>query len=124
MNITPLSNENSILIYTTDEMQSIYTGQSLDLYWTYNLVCPSISQYLKMVDKSESLYQLILPYNSFSLETGGLFLLLSKLMGACSPVGCDRDIDSLTILIGRLYQIRDDYQNLISKDVIAPFGPL
>jgi hypothetical protein len=45
-------------------------------------------------------------------------------MGACSPVGFDREIDSLTILIGRLYQIRDDYKNLMSEDVIAAFYPL
>jgi hypothetical protein len=38
-------------------------------------------------------------------------------MGACSPVAYDRDIDDLTVLIGRLYQVRDDYQNLMSKDV-------
>ncbi len=39
-----------------DEMRSLYTGQSLDLYWTYNLICPSIPEYLKMVDKSMSFF--------------------------------------------------------------------
>lgn len=103
--IRELNNPECLSIFTK-EMRSLYTGQSLDLYWTYNLVCPSIPEYIKMVDK----------------KTGGLFLLLSKLMGACSPVGYDRDIDSLTILIGRLYQIRDDYQNLMSKEYTAQKG--
>jgi geranylgeranyl pyrophosphate synthase len=101
-----------------DEMQSLYEGQSLDLHWTYNSVCPSIPEYLKMVDKSMLSVSRADPVFELTvLETGGLFRLLCRLMIACSTVGFDKDINDLTVLFGRLFQIRDDYQNLMSVEV-------
>lgn len=35
-----------------DEMRNLYIGQSLDLYWTYNVECPTVEEHLKMVDNS------------------------------------------------------------------------
>ena len=46
---------------SADEMRKLYSGQSLDLYWTYNVVCPSLPEYLKMVDNSASIL-----YNNIS----------------------------------------------------------
>lgn len=101
-----------------DEMRNLYEGQSLDLYWTYNLICPSIPEYLKMVDKSMSFFiHKSSAIELTALETGGLFRLLCRLMVACSTVEFDKDINDLTVLFGRLFQIRDDYQNLVSLDV-------
>ena len=45
-----LSNPSCLRIFI-EEMQQLYVGQSYDLYWTHNALCPSISEYLKMVDK-------------------------------------------------------------------------
>jgi len=84
-------------------------GQSYDLYWTHNALCPSISKYLKMVDK----------------KTGGLLRMLTRLMVAESPVGekaSDDDLNLLSCLIGRFFQIRDDYQNLASADYAKQKG--
>lgn len=90
-------------------MQQLYVGQSYDLYWTHNILCPSISEYLKMVDK----------------KTGGLFRMLTRLMIAECParekVSGD-DLDLLSCLIGRFFQIRDDYQNLASADYAKQKG--
>lgn len=96
-------------------MQQLYVGQSYDLYWTHNALCPSIAGYLKMVDK----------------KTGGLFRMLTRLMVAESPVGgggdddgrlTDDDLNLLSCLIGRFFQIRDDYQNLASADYARQKG--
>ncbi|KAH8126288.1 geranylgeranyl pyrophosphate synthase [Trichoderma asperelloides] len=88
-----------------EEMEQLYVGQSYDLYWTYNVLCPSISSYLKMVDK----------------KTSGLFRVMTRMMIAESPVCQEADIseDSMNLfscLLGRYFQVRDDYQNLVSMD--------
>lgn len=103
-----LSNPSCFRIFI-EEMQQLYVGQSYDLYWTHNALCPSISEYLKMVDK----------------KTGGLFRLLTRLMVAESPVGekvSEDDLNLLSCLIGRFFQIRDDYQNLASADYAKQKG--
>jgi len=103
-----LSNPSCFRIFI-EEMQQLYVGQSYDLYWTHNALCPSISEYLKMVDK----------------KTGGLFRMLTRLMVAESPVSekvSDDDLNLLSCLIGRFFQIRDDYQNLASADYAKQKG--
>ncbi|KAK1149438.1 hypothetical protein N8T08_006661 [Aspergillus melleus] len=90
-------NAISILL---EELQNMYLGQSWDLYWMYNLSCPSPDEYLNMVDN----------------KTGALFRLLVRLMQAETrqeSVPTDA-LDQLTILFGRFFQVRDDYMNLCS----------
>ena len=84
-----------------EEMHQLYVGESYDLYWTHNTICPLLSDYLKMVD----------------MKTGGLFRMLTRLMIGESPVSkrvSDSDLKLLSCPIGRFFQIRDDYQNLTS----------
>ena len=102
-----LSNPSCFRIFS-EEIQQLYVGQSYDIYWTHNALCPSISEYLKMVDK----------------KTGGLFSMLTRLMVAESPVTkvSDDDLNLLSLLIGRFFQIRDDYQNLASADYAKQKG--
>ncbi|KAI4197918.1 MAG: hypothetical protein LQ350_005621 [Teloschistes chrysophthalmus] len=110
-----LSNPACLTVFT-EEMQQLYIGQSYDLYWTHNAICPSVSQYLKMVDK----------------KTGGLFNMLTRLMLAesplirnkkTSPIGNDDyDFSLFSLLLGRFFQIRDDYQNLSSADYAKQKG--
>jgi len=103
-----LSNPSCFRIFN-EETQQLYMGQSCDLYWTHNALCPSISEYLKIVDK----------------KTGGLFRMLTRLMVAESPVRArvwDDDLNLLSCLIGRFFQIRDDYQNLASADYAKQKG--
>ena len=78
----------------------------MDLYWRDSLTCPTEQEYVEMVNN----------------KTGGLLRLAVKLMQACSSSTtychylCDeltgRDYVPLVNLIGILFQIRDDYQNL------------
>jgi geranylgeranyl pyrophosphate synthase len=36
-----------------EESKALYIGQSLDLHWTTNLECPSIKEYIKVLDASK-----------------------------------------------------------------------
>ena len=91
-----------------EEIGHLFVGQGWDLYWKHQLQVPTKEEYLQMVD----------------LKTGGLFRLLARLMltgsqhsaKVDSQVGGDGSVDlsSLSCLLGRFFQIRDDYQNLHS----------
>ncbi|KAI9774496.1 MAG: hypothetical protein M1839_001684 [Geoglossum umbratile] len=89
-----------------EELECLYLGQSWDLYWKYNLICPSEEEYLNMVDN----------------KTGGMFRLLVKLMQASSPLSTTADFFHLTFLFGRFFQIRDDYMNLQSGSYTSQKG--
>ncbi|KAH9223722.1 isoprenoid synthase domain-containing protein [Leptodontidium sp. 2 PMI_412] len=71
-----------------DELECLYLGQSWDLYYKFNLCCPTESEYLTMVDN----------------KTGG------KNEKECI------DFNRLTLLFGRFFQIRDDYMNIDSVE--------
>ncbi|KFY89752.1 hypothetical protein V500_05515 [Pseudogymnoascus sp. VKM F-4518 (FW-2643)] len=90
----------------SEEMGNLYKGQSLDLFWTFECTCPSIEQFLKMVD----------------CKTGGLFRMLAKLMIAKSSLTSTPELATLMTLIGRYFQIRDDYMNLTSSDYAKQKG--
>lgn len=86
-----------------EEMEQLYIGQSYDLYWTYNVLCPSISNYLKMIEK----------------KTSGLFRVMSRMMMAESRFYQEVSVDKLNLfscLLGRYFQVRDDYKNLVSVE--------
>ncbi|KAK8061808.1 hypothetical protein PG994_008174 [Apiospora phragmitis] len=85
-----------------EEMDRLYLGQGYDLFWTFNTTRPSIEQYMIMVD----------------YKTGALFSLLVRLMAAKSEVGPTEapDLTRLVVLLGRYFQIRDDYMNLTSAE--------
>lgn len=51
------------------------------------------------------------------LETGALFNMLVRLMGAKSHSPSTLDLSRLMTLLGRYFQIRDDYMNLTSLEV-------
>ncbi|PGH21525.1 hypothetical protein AJ80_03193 [Polytolypa hystricis UAMH7299] len=103
-----LQNPENFRIFV-EEMQQLHVGQSYDLYWTHNTLCPTVTEYLKMVD----------------MKTGGLFRMLTRMMIAESPVGdkvSKSDMNLFSCLIGRFFQIRDDYQNLASADYAKAKG--
>jgi ophiobolin F synthase len=103
-----LQNPENFRIFV-EEMQQLHVGQSYDLYWTHNTLCPTVTEYLKMVD----------------MKTGGLFRMLTRMMIAESPVGdkvSNSDMNLFSCLIGRFFQIRDDYQNLASADYAKAKG--
>ncbi len=80
-----------------EELESLYLGQSWDLYWKHNLACPNEAEYINMIDH----------------KTGGLFRMLVRMMQAEGAVTTTPrlDLERLTLLFGRFFQIRDDYMN-------------
>jgi geranylgeranyl pyrophosphate synthase len=89
-----------ILRIFTEDVRKLFIGQSYDILWTRELLCPTVTEYLQMVDG----------------KTGGLFRLLTRLLRSRSPHQIKFDFDKLVFLFGRYFQIRDDYQNLTALD--------
>lgn len=92
-----------------EDVNDLYIGQSHDLYWTHNVLTPSIADYFKMVD----------------MKTGGLFRMLTRLMlelSAVKDASAVAQLDRFGRLIGRYFQLRDDYQNLQSADYAKQKG--
>nr|WNN28535.1 geranylgeranyl diphosphate synthase [Phoma sp.] len=83
-----------------EELLRLHLGQGMDLYWRDMLQCPTESEYFNMV----------------SNKTGGLFRLAIKLMQAESVMPALEGIIPLVESLGILFQIRDDYQNLVSSE--------
>ncbi|KAI6361817.1 hypothetical protein MCOR25_006383 [Pyricularia grisea] len=102
-------------------MKELLVGQGLDLAWTSEVAVPSLEKYLQMIDRSK---HLLLPDTVksvyiFSLtdlpETGALFIMVIRLMEAFLPASAPKaPLQKLMLLLGRYFQIRDDYVNLAS----------
>ncbi|KAJ4352421.1 uncharacterized protein N0V89_007769 [Didymosphaeria variabile] len=105
------------------ELSNMYTGQGHDISWSTNIVCPTLGEYLKMVDYSKSSsVDFILNLSNERTETGGLFRILTLLMLAQSPTPRRTGLMALASLMGRYFQVRDDYMNLSSGDYTKKKG--
>ncbi|KAH8777599.1 geranylgeranyl diphosphate synthase [Diaporthe sp. PMI_573] len=85
-------------------IMNMFRGQAMDLFWTANSVCPSVTEYHEMInDKTGALFQL------------GYYLVL---VNSDSPVTeeLEERVRRLITLWGRYFQTRDDYMNLCSAD--------
>ena len=98
-----LKNPKCITIFA-EELLNLHRGQGMDLFWRDTLTCPTEDDYLEMV----------------SNKTGGLFRLGIKLMQAESR--SLTDCVPLVNIVGLIFQILDDYQNLWSKQYTANKG--
>ncbi|GAB7325549.1 hypothetical protein MBLNU13_g09550t2 [Cladosporium sp. NU13] len=103
--VQKLSSDSAHEIFA-NELCNLHLGQSLDLYWTFHVQCPSESEYIAMVDN----------------KTGGLFRLLGLLMQTEGSVTNTLDLRNFTTIVGRYFQIRDDYFNLCSPDYTTHKG--
>ncbi|KAL2847646.1 isoprenoid synthase domain-containing protein [Aspergillus pseudodeflectus] len=89
-----------------DELETLAFGQALELQWKYQKICPSTKQYLVMIDN----------------KTGGFFRLVLRLLEAEAQSQPVPELMHLLTLLGRYYQIRDDYMNLASDEYTAKKG--
>jgi geranylgeranyl diphosphate synthase type 3 len=89
---------------------NVHHGQGLDIYWRDYLKdlehLPEIEDYLGMVKD----------------KTGSLFRLAIKLLLLHSDVGEDNGLVAIANLLGIIYQIRDDYLNLVDIKYSAMKG--
>ncbi|RMZ38403.1 hypothetical protein AFCA_000099 [Aspergillus flavus] len=90
----------------SEELQTLTLGQALDLNWTFNKTCPSVNEYLVMIDH----------------KTGGFFRLMLRIMEIEANATPNDELRHLITLLGRYYQIRDDYQNIASDEYTTKKG--
>ncbi|KAK6537360.1 hypothetical protein TWF694_011552 [Orbilia ellipsospora] len=89
----------AVAVYS-NELRELHVGQGYDLYTIYQVDCPSVSEYIRIADG----------------KTGGLFRLVGSLMRTEATQHQDLCTDELLTLLGRYYQIWDDYNDMIAKD--------
>ncbi|KAH8705417.1 geranylgeranyl pyrophosphate synthase [Talaromyces proteolyticus] len=91
-----------------DGTKALALGQSWDLDWRFTGYCPSIAEYMAMVDG----------------KTGAMFDMIIRMMHcfSCTENLPIADLSRLTRLLGRWYQIRDDYQNIQDEHYTAQKG--
>lgn len=81
------------------ELLNLHLGQGMDIFWRDTRTIPTEDEYINMV----------------SNKTGGLFRLAARLMQSVSSTGYD--VVPLADIVGLIFQIRDDIQNLSSDQV-------
>uniref|UniRef100_K1QDU6 Geranylgeranyl pyrophosphate synthetase n=1 Tax=Magallana gigas TaxID=29159 RepID=K1QDU6_MAGGI len=97
--VLQLDHPESTKVFTA-QLLELHRGQGMDIYWRDAVVCPTEEEYKAMVIK----------------KTGGLFGLAVGLMQLFSD--CKKDFVPLLNALGLYFQIRDDYANLYSKEVV------
>ncbi|KAL4925666.1 bifunctional terpene synthase/polyprenyl synthetase family protein [Aspergillus undulatus] len=95
----------AVLIFS-EQMAHLYTGQAHDISWTNHKTIPTEEDYFRMVDG----------------KTGALFVLLFRLMQSEATQNRDLDMRHFMNKLARCFQIRDDYQNLVSQEYTSQRG--
>ncbi|XP_041043387.1 geranylgeranyl pyrophosphate synthase isoform X2 [Carcharodon carcharias] len=101
--VLTLDHPEAIKVFTK-QLLDLHRGQGLDIYWRDTYTCPTIEDYKAMVLQ----------------KTGGLFGLAVGLMQLFSEN--KSDLKPLLDTLGLLFQIRDDYANLLSNEYSANKG--
>ncbi|XP_076172628.1 terpene synthase-like [Ptiloglossa arizonensis] len=94
--IFALNHPEGVPIYAAQVME-FYRGQGIEIYWRHMCICPTETEYKKMVIRKASI--------PFTLSVR-LLQLFSN---------CKKDFSSLINTISVYYQIRNDYFDLHSK---------
>ncbi|XP_032667449.1 geranylgeranyl pyrophosphate synthase [Odontomachus brunneus] len=95
--VMALQHPEAIKIFT-EQLLELHRGQGADIYWRDNHICPTEFEYRITVVK----------------KTGGLFKLIVRLMQLFTKF--EEDLMPLVDTLGYLFQIRDDYCNLCTKE--------
>ncbi|KAK6332102.1 hypothetical protein TWF718_002636 [Orbilia javanica] len=98
----------SAVTILTRGCSNIHTGQGYDLHWTFHGEVPSEEEYIRMIDG----------------KTGEFFPVAARLMRDQATHSRDLCVEDLLLVIGRFYQVRDDYMNLASQDYTKSKGHL
>lgn len=97
-----------LMVIFNEEMINLHRGQGLDIYWRDSL--------LKFIP-DDAMY-----FNMVMNKTGGLFRLTVKIMERLTVQKIQTSLIPLSNLLGIVYQVRDDYQNLSDEQMIANKG--
>lgn len=97
-----LTDRSRLMTIFNEELLNLHRGQGMDLHWRETSTVPTEDEYLLMI----------------SNKTGGLFRLAIRLMQTISTTRMD--LVPLADLLGLIFQIQDDYLNLMSRPVSEP----
>ncbi len=86
-------------LFNEEQLLELHRGQGMDIWFRDNFTCPTEDEYKTMVYR----------------KTGALFGLAIRLMQLFS--NSTKDFQPLYEKLGLLFQIRDDFANLCSKEV-------
>ncbi|KAL8791677.1 MAG: hypothetical protein Q9195_005760 [Heterodermia aff. obscurata] len=103
-NLMQLPHQAAICKIYNEELLNLHVGQGMDLFWRDSFQAPTEEEYLGMI----------------SNKTGGLFRLMVRLMQESSQ--SEIDLVPLANLLGLLFQVQDDYKNLVSETMTAAKG--
>ncbi|TGO08094.1 hypothetical protein BTUL_0226g00050 [Botrytis tulipae] len=87
----------------THTLSQLHIGQSQDLHWTFHCKCPSLEEYFKQTED----------------KTGGLFRMATGMMRAEATKNRGVDADILMRKLGKYYQLRDDYNDLVPSTKVC-----
>ncbi|RFU31942.1 hypothetical protein B7463_g4440, partial [Scytalidium lignicola] len=88
-----------------EELLYLHRGQGMELYWRDTFTPPTLDEYLQMV----------------SNKTGGLFRLALRLLQTTSGKS-DKRLEPLADIFGIIYQVLDDYKNLLDGKMATTKG--
>jgi geranylgeranyl pyrophosphate synthase len=100
----------ALMTVLLEELERLFLGQSWELKWRFTMQCPTEEEYFAMVDH----------------KTGAMFHMLLRMM--LTLVQGDGHLNqttgfaTLAKLLGRWYQVRDDYLNLQEADYAKKKG--
>ncbi|KAL2870569.1 bifunctional terpene synthase/polyprenyl synthetase family protein [Aspergillus lucknowensis] len=96
----------SAALIFSEQLEHLYIGQAHDISWAGQRAIPTEEGYFEMVDG----------------KTGALFVLLFRLMQSEASENRNLDMCHFMNKLGRCFQIRDDYQNLVSQEYTSQRG--
>jgi geranylgeranyl pyrophosphate synthase len=97
----------ALITVMIEELENLFIGQSWELRWRSTMYCPSENEYFAMVDH----------------KTGSMFRMLLRLMLTMGESEVNNTVfDSLSRVMGRWYQVRDDYLNLVGTEYTKKKG--
>lgn len=97
-----------LMVIFNEEMINLHRGQGLDIYWrdSFPRITPNDQMYFNMVMN----------------KTGGLFRLTVRIMERLTTLDIPLSLIPLSNLLGIIYQVRDDYQNILDEKMIKSKG--
>lgn len=91
-----------VLMIVIEEIMDLHIGQGLEIFWRdISLKVPDLENYMKMI----------------RMKTGGMLKVMGRILTVIFdiPPDSEKDLQALMGYIGIMYQIRDDYLNIVSE---------
>lgn len=101
---------NKCLMHYIEETTRAHIGQSEDIYYRETKTAPTEDKYMEMV----------------SNKTGSFFRVFCMCLSALSNEQKNQKVDNLILdfadTVGKLYQVRDDFMDIVSEEYFAKKG--